>query len=68
MKRIINPLLVAALGSFCLVGSASAAEMTGAQIKEFLTGKTIYLDLNTAGSVGGQRAYLCSTSLPMAQR
>jgi len=53
MRRFINPVFVAALGSVCLVGSASAAEMTGAEIKAFLSGKTIYLDLNTAGSVVG---------------
>jgi hypothetical protein len=53
MGRIINTLLVAALGSVCLIGSASAAELTGPQIKEFLSGKTIYLDLNAAGSIVG---------------
>jgi hypothetical protein len=53
MRRIINPLVLAALGSVCLIGSASAAEMTGAEIKEFVTDKTIYLDLNTAGSIVG---------------
>jgi hypothetical protein len=45
--------LAAAIGSLCFIGSASAEELTGAQIKEFLSGKTIYLDLNTAGSVVG---------------
>jgi hypothetical protein len=44
-------IVAAAIVSFCFAGSASAAEMTGAQIKEFLSGKTIYLELNTAGSV-----------------
>jgi hypothetical protein len=41
------------MGSVCLIGSASAAEMAGAEIKEFLTGKTLYLDLNAAGSIVG---------------
>lgn len=45
--------IVVAAISLCLVGSASAAEMTGPQIKEFISGKTIYLELNTAGSVVG---------------
>ena len=45
--------LAAAFASLCLIGSASAAEMTGAEIKEFLSGKTIYLDLNAAGSIAG---------------
>ena len=53
MRRFINPVFVAALGSVCLVGSASAAEMTGAEIKEFLTNKTIYLDLDATGSIAG---------------
>jgi len=43
-------IIAAAIGSACFVGSASAEEMTGAQIKEFLSGKTIYLELNPAGS------------------
>jgi hypothetical protein len=45
--------LAAAMGFVCLISSASAAEMTGAEIKEFLAGKTIYLDLNAAGSIVG---------------
>jgi hypothetical protein len=44
---------MAAIGSLTFVSSALAAEMTGAQIKEFLSGKTIYLELNTAGSIAG---------------
>jgi hypothetical protein len=44
---------IAAIGSLSFVGSTSAAEMTGPQIKEFLSGKTIYLELNTAGSIVG---------------
>ena len=53
MRRIIGALVLATLVSTCLIGSIPAAEMTGAQIKEFLTDKTVYLDLNTAGSVVG---------------
>ena len=53
MGRIINRLSVIAIGSFCLVGSAMAADMTGDEIKSTLSGKTIYLDLNAAGSATG---------------
>ena len=42
----------AVIGSAFLLSSATAADMTGAQIKELLSGKTIYLE-NTATSSGG---------------
>ena len=38
--------------SVCLIGTALAADMTGAEIKELITGKTVYLEL-AAGSVTG---------------
>jgi hypothetical protein len=49
---LIQRIAVGALTSFCLIGSALAAEMTGAEIKDLLSGKTIYLE-TTAGSVTG---------------
>ena len=48
----IERAIVAALGSIFLVGSAAAADMTGAQIKELISGKSVYLE-NTATSSGG---------------
>ena len=42
----------AIIGSAFLIGSATAADMTGAQIKELISGKSVYLE-NTAASTGG---------------
>lgn len=50
--RIIERAVISALGSVFLIGSAAAADMTGAQVKELLSGKSIYLE-NTATSSGG---------------
>ena len=41
-----------AISSVFLIGSAAAAELTGAQIKELFSGKTVYLE-NTATSTAG---------------
>ena len=53
MRTIIRP-AVALAGSLALIGSlagsASAADMTGAEIKSFISGKSVYLELG-AGSV-----------------
>jgi hypothetical protein len=43
---------IAVFGSVFLIGSASAAELTGAEIKDLFSGKTIYLE-TTAESVTG---------------
>ena len=50
--RFIERTVIAAIGSACFVASAMAADMTGAQIKELISGKSIYLE-NTATSTGG---------------
>ena len=42
----------AVIGSACFIGSATAADLTGAQIKELISGKSVYLEL-TAASTGG---------------
>jgi hypothetical protein len=44
-------IITAAVGG--LIGSALAADMTAADIKAFLSGKTVYLEI-TAASAGGQ--------------
>jgi hypothetical protein len=41
-----------AISSFLLIGSAAAVEMTGAQLKELFSGKSVYLE-NTATSTAG---------------
>jgi hypothetical protein len=43
---------IAVLASICLTGPAMAAEMTAAEIKDLISGKTIYLE-TAAGSVTG---------------
>jgi IstB-like ATP binding protein len=40
------------MGSICLIGSAAAAEMTGSEIEDLITGKTLYTE-TTAESVTG---------------
>jgi hypothetical protein len=52
LTSIIKRLGFAVIGSACLIGSATAADMTGAEIKTFLSGKSVYLE-NTATSTGG---------------
>src|ERR1700740_399483 len=38
----------AAIGSVFFIGSATAAEMTGAEIKQLVSGKTVYLELTAS--------------------
>jgi hypothetical protein len=51
MRRIAGA-AIAAVFFVYLIGTARAAEMTGPEIKQFLAGKTVYLEL-TATSSGG---------------
>jgi hypothetical protein len=51
VRRIAGAAIAAACLAY-LTGTASAAEMTGPEIKQFLSGKTVYLEL-TATSSGG---------------
>ena len=51
MRRIAGAAIAAACFVY-LIGAARAAEMTGPEIKQFLSGKTVYLEL-TATSSGG---------------
>jgi hypothetical protein len=51
--RIIAHATVVVAGIGSLIGSALAADMTAADIKAFLSGKTVYLE-STAASAGGQ--------------
>jgi hypothetical protein len=50
--RIVACATIVAAGALGLIGSAFAAEMTGAEIQAFLSGKTAYLE-TTAASVDG---------------
>src|SRR5690349_16289198 len=51
MRRIVGPAVAAACITY-LIAPAVAAELTGSEIKQFLSGKTVYLEL-TATSSGG---------------
>ena len=52
LMRNTRRAVFAVIGSACLIGSATAADMTGAQIKDLISGKSVYLE-NTATSTGG---------------
>jgi hypothetical protein len=43
---------IAAVASVCLIGPAMAAEMTGAELKDFHSGKTIYSETTAASASG----------------
>jgi hypothetical protein len=48
---------IAAIASFCFAGPAAAAEMTGAELKDLLSGKTLYNETTAASASGaGQTA------------
>ena len=51
--RIRARLIVAAIGTVGLIGPALAADMTGAEIKTLISGKSVYLE-TTAASVTGK--------------
>ena len=51
--RILAPAFIATIASVGFVSSALAADMTGADIKALLSGKSIYLE-TTADSVAGK--------------
>ena len=50
--RTVGRTAISALGSVFLIVSALAADLTGAQLKELLSGKSVYLE-NTATSTAG---------------
>ena len=50
--RFIACAIVVSTGVVGLIGSALAVDLTGAEIKAFLTGKTIYLETTAASASG----------------
>src|SRR5215468_8063420 len=50
--RISTHAIIVATGVVGLNGSALAADMTGADIKAFLSGKTVYLETTAASASG----------------
>jgi hypothetical protein len=50
--RTIAGVIFVMTGAVGLIGSSLAADMTGAEIKSFLSGKTVYLETTTASASG----------------
>jgi hypothetical protein len=50
--RIVACAIIVTTGVVGLIGSALAADMTAAEIKAFLSGKTVYLEATTASASG----------------
>jgi hypothetical protein len=50
--RTIAGVIFVMTGAVGLIGSALAADMTGAEIKSFLSGKTVYLETTAASASG----------------
>jgi hypothetical protein len=50
--RMMARLVIAAACSAILVGPAAAAEMSAAEIKELISGKSVYLELATTAASG----------------
>ena len=50
--RTIERIAVGTIASVCLIGPAAAAELTGAEIKELISGKSVYLELTAASATG----------------
>jgi hypothetical protein len=48
-----------AIGLICLLGSATAAELTGAEIQELISGNSVYLELTA--SITGDAHHLVSS-------
>ena len=45
--RVVELVVMTAIGSICLVGSAAAAQLTGAEIQELISGNSVYLQLTS---------------------
>ena len=52
MMRSIRHISVVAIGSLSLIGSATAAELTSAEVKDLLTGKTVYVEVTPDTTTG----------------
>jgi hypothetical protein len=50
--RAIKCVVITAIGSICMLSSAMAAELTGAQIKDSITGKSVYLETTASSATG----------------
>jgi len=50
--------VIAAAGLVALTGAATAAELTGAEIKELISGKSLYMDFTTTSSGGSGKGVI----------
>jgi hypothetical protein len=46
--RAIGRVVVTEFGSICMLGSATAAGLVGAEIKELISGDSVYLELTAS--------------------
>lgn len=63
--RFMTYAAIAATSTFALTLAANAADLSEAELKDMLVGKTVYLELQAAGSVtgaGGQGAIFYNTN------
>jgi hypothetical protein len=67
MMRVVERVVMTAIGSICLLGSATAAELTGAEIQELISGNSVYLELTTSitGAEGSGIIYFDSLGLAL---
>jgi len=56
--RMIAGAAIAATSSVFLIGTATAAELTGAEITELLSGKTLYIDFTKHSSGGAGKGVI----------
>jgi hypothetical protein len=52
MRAAIKRVVTTAIATICMLGSAAAAELTGAEIKELISGKSLYLETTSASVTG----------------
>jgi hypothetical protein len=56
--RTIAGAAIAATSLICLIGTATAAELTAAESRDLVTGKTLYLEFNAQSSGGAGKGVI----------
>jgi hypothetical protein len=67
MTRVVERAVMTAIGSISLLGSATAAELTGAEIRGLISGNSVYLELTASitGAEGSGIIYFDSLGLAL---
>jgi hypothetical protein len=67
LTRVVERVVMTAIGSICLLGSATAADLTGAEIHELISGNSVYLELTASitGAEGSGIIYFDSLGLAL---